>query len=167
MSNFMKTLIAFYSLGGNTKKLAQAISGAVGGDFLEIKLKKELPQKGILKFFFAGRQAMKKVVPEILALDKNPADFDLIFLGTPVWAGNFAPAIRSFLTQAKLKNKKIALFCAHGGDNSGKSLIELEKELSGNEVIAKIDFKMDGISENQLVENLKKISDWAKDIAAK
>lgn len=128
---------------------------------MEIKLKKSLPQKGFLKYFLAGKQTIIKELPEILPLDKNPDRYDLIFLGTPVWGSNFSSAIRSFLSKTKLKNKKIALFCAHGGDTAGQTFSNLEKELAGNQIIAKIDFKMDGIPETQLVENLNKAAAWA------
>ncbi len=163
----MKTLIAFYSLTGNTKKIAAAIAEATAGEVLEIKLKKEIPTKGFWKYFWGGRQAMIKELPELLPFDKNPKNYDLIFLGTPVWGSNFASAIRSFLAKEKLRHKKIALFCAHGGDDPGKIFANLEKELASNEIIGKIDFKMDQISEAQLAENLRKAGEWAKGVASK
>lgn len=158
----MKTLIAFYSLTGNTKKIAIAIAQATKGDLLEIKAKKEIPASGFGKYFWVGKQVMRKEMPELLPLDKNPADYDLIFLGTPVWAGNFAPAIRSFIAQTKLKNKKITLFCAHGGDNPGQTFINLGKELAGNEIIGQADFRMDGISMEQINHNLENAKSWAQ-----
>ena len=161
----MKILIAFYSLSGNTKKLAQAVGEAAGGEVFEIQTKVKFPKIGFLKYLNAGWQACRKELPAIVGFGKNIDDYDLIFLGTPVWGDNFVPAVRSFLKQNAPRNKKVALFCAHGGDTPGQSLTNLEKELAGNEIVAKIDFKMDGISETQMAENLKKISDWAKDIA--
>ena len=120
-----------------------------------------------MKYINAGWQACRKELPAIVPFGKNIDDYNLIFLGTPVWGDDFVPAVKSFVKQTAPKNKKIALFCAHGGDAAGQSLANLEKELTGNHVIAKIDFKMDSISEAQLAENLKKISDWAKTIADK
>ena len=163
----MKTLIAFYSLTGNTKKIARAIAEAVAGETLEIKLKKEIPTQGFWKYFLGGRQVMIKELPELLAFDKNPRNCDLIFLGTPVWGSNFASAIRSFLAKEKLRNKKIALFCTHGGNDPGKIFANLEKELADNEIVGKIDFKMDAISEAQLAENLQKAGEWAGKMAGK
>jgi len=161
----MKTLIAFYSLTGNTKKIAQAIAAAAGGEALEIKIRKKIPDKGFWRYFWIGAQALKR--SGLRPLDKNPNDYDLIFLGGPVWAGNFAPAVRSFLALAKLKNKKVAIFCVHGGDTPGKSFIGIEKELAGNEIIGKIDFKMDDIPENQKETNLKNAQEWARGVIKK
>jgi len=50
----MKTLIVFYSLTGNVKKIAAAIATATGGDLLEIKTKKEIPTSGFGKYFWAA-----------------------------------------------------------------------------------------------------------------
>jgi flavodoxin len=161
----MKPLIVFYSLTGNTKKIAQAVAEAAAGEVIEIKIKREIPDKGFWRYFLIGAQAIKK--PVLRPLDKNPADYDLVFLGGPVWAGNFAPAIRSFLSQAKLKDKKIALFCAHGGEDADRAFIGLEKELAANEIVGKIDFKMDGITEAKLSDNLWKAREWAKGIVGK
>jgi flavodoxin len=166
----MKTLIAFYSLTGNTKKLAEAIASVVGGEVLEIKTKKEIPAKGFVKYWMGGKQVMKKETPEIMPLDKNPNDYELIFLGTPVWAGNFAPAIKSFLKQAKLQNKKIALFAAHGG-GPGKVFELLKKEIAaegmGNEIIDENDFKMQYITSDQRKKNLEEAARWARDVIKK
>jgi flavodoxin len=163
----MKILTVFYSLTGNTKKIAQVVAQAVAGEVAEIKTKKEIPRAGFGKYFWGGKQVVRKETPEIFPPDKNPSDYDLIFLGTPVWAGNFAPAIRSFVARAKLQNKKIALFCIHGSDDPGKTFIELEKELAGNEIVGKIDFRMEAISEAQAADNLQKAAAWAKGLVLK
>jgi flavodoxin len=163
----MKTLIVFYSLTGNVKKIAAAIATATGGDLLEIKTKKEIPTSGFGKYFWGGKQVMRKEMPELLPFGKNPNDYDLIFIGTPVWAGNFAPAIRSFLASAKLQNKKIALFCSHGGDSAGSTFVNLAKELADNEIIDKINFQMGKVTPAQLQDIQQKTVSWAKNIAVK
>jgi flavodoxin len=160
-----KILVAFYSLTGNTKKLAQAVAVAGGGELMEIRTKNEIPNKGFIKYWVGGRQVMKKELPELAPFGKEPNDYDLIFVGTPVWAGDLVPAVRSFLAQAKLKGKRIALFCAHGGDNPGRAFIGLEKKLAGNDIVGKIDFKMDGIAAETESDNLRKIAEWAKGVA--
>lgn len=160
----MKVLTVFFSLTGNTKKIAHSVSAAAGGDLLEIKLKKELPANKLLKYFAAGRQVVKKETPQIVPFEIDPNDYDLVFVGTPVWAANYTPAVRSFLNQKKIKNKKIALFSARGGETPGAALENLEKELAGNHIVAKASFKMDGIPATDENNNLKKIAGWAKNI---
>lgn len=165
----MKILIAFYSLTGNTKRLAQAIAQATDGETLEIELKKKIP-RGFLRYFWGGRQVMIKEAPAILPFEKNPNDYDLIFIGTPIWAGNFVPALRSFLEQTKLQKKRIAFFAAHGGGPE-KTFERLKKEVDkngvGNEIVGEVDFKMQGIAPDQKRKNLEETGRWAKTIVSK
>ncbi|MFA6215110.1 MAG: flavodoxin domain-containing protein [Patescibacteria group bacterium] len=117
----MKTLVIYYSLTGNTRFIAEQIAQKSGADILELK-----PERG------QGSKSRPKPLP----LTKDLADYDLIILGTPVWGFNFAPAIRTFLNQAKLENKKLALFVCHE-DLPAKTLASLENALAGNQIIGK------------------------------
>lgn len=56
-----------------------------------------------------------KSEPELKKLSKDPNNYDIIIIGTPVRAYTYTPAIRTFLKTIQLKNKKIALFCTHEG----------------------------------------------------
>lgn len=136
----MKKLVVYYSLTGNTKFIAEAVAKAAGADILELKTEGELIKKeSFMKYFWGGKKVMMEEKPALLPFDKNPTDYDLLFIGTPVWAWNFAPPLRSFFAQIKLTGKKIALFCANGGD-MGKTFNEMKKELAGNEFVGEIEF---------------------------
>jgi len=137
----MKTLVAYYSLEGNTKFIGQKIAEAVGADLLELKPKKEtIKPHSFSKYFWGGKQVMMKEKPELLSFDHHPEEYDLLFIGTPVWAWNFTPPLGTFFSQVKLGGKKIALFCSHAGA-MGKTFENMEKELFGNKIVGKIDFK--------------------------
>ncbi|MFA6215113.1 MAG: flavodoxin [Patescibacteria group bacterium] len=136
----MKAIVIYYSLTGNTKFIAEQIAQKSGAEILALKPEKDFKAgHNLVTILWGGRQSMTKVKPKLLPLTKNPADYDLIFLGTPVWAFTFAPAVRSFLAENKIKDKKIALFLCHGG-TPGKAAANLEKELAGNEIIGEILF---------------------------
>ncbi|MFH1472213.1 MAG: hypothetical protein ABIF85_04880 [Nanoarchaeota archaeon] len=53
--------------------------------------------------------------PALLPFDKDPKDYDMIFIGTPVWAFSYSAPFNTFFHETELKNKKIALFICHGG----------------------------------------------------
>lgn len=160
----MKKLVAYYSLEGNTELIARAIAEATDADILELTPKNDIRSKGFLRFFKGGFQVLTKKEPELVPYEREPAAYDLIFLGTPVWAGNFAPAIRSFLSQVELENKKIALFCCYGG-SEGKCLKRLKEELTGNEIIGEMGFTEPLKKEKQA--NVKKAEKWAEEIITK
>lgn len=136
----LKKLVIYYSFEGSTEFIAKIIAEKLGADVLKLEPEKEIKSRGFLKFFLGGRQAMMKEKPELKPLAKNPLDYDLIFIGTPVWAWTFSPPLRSFFNQVKLKNKKIVLFCSFGG-GLGKTFVNMKKELVGNEIIAEKTFQ--------------------------
>lgn len=136
----MKRLVIFYSFEGSTKLLAEAIAGAVFADKLELKPQTEtIKSHGVTKYFWGCKQVSFKEKPKLEEFKINPNDYDIIFIGTPVWAWTYAPPLRSFLEGQKLQNKKIALFCAHEG-GKGKVFEKMRAELCGNEFIGEKDF---------------------------
>ena len=95
----MKKLLVYYSLSGNTAKIAKKIAEKAGCDIAEIKTK--VPYTGDYNSIVSqGEDEVNSgFMPEILPLEKNPADYNEIILGTPVWWYTFAPAVKTFLSQ--------------------------------------------------------------------
>lgn len=91
-----KILVVYYSLEGNTKLIAEAVSKAVSGDILQIKPEKDINPKSKMRYLIGGKKSITKEKPELMPYDVKAEDYDVLFIGTPVWAGNFTPAIRSF-----------------------------------------------------------------------
>lgn len=135
----MKKLVVYYSFEGNTRLIAEIIANLLSADVLELKPSKELSTHGFMKYFWGGKQVFMKEKPELLPLSKNPDDYDLIFIGTPVWSFTFAPPLASFFEKVKLSGKKLVLFCTHSGGMKN-TLYNMERMLKGNEVIAREDF---------------------------
>lgn len=152
-------LVVYYSFEGSTKAVAEAVADAVNADILELKPVKELQTHGFMKYIWGGRQAVMKQKPGLLPLERNPNDYDIIVIGTPVWAFTFSPPVRSFISMTNLKNKKIALLCCHEG-SPGRTLHHLKKELSGNEFIGEIDLTPAKDKEKSITEAIR----WAKRI---
>jgi flavodoxin len=125
-----RSLVVYYSLEGNTRFVAGVLAAASGADILELNVLACAP-RGFKKYFWGGRQVVMKERPALAPFDKDPAAYDLIWIGTPVWAFSFSPAIRTFFSQIPLRGKKIALFCCSGG-GPGPTLSHMEKELAGN-----------------------------------
>lgn len=156
----MKTLVIYYSLEGNTRFIAETIAKTVSADLLELKPVKDINPKSFMKFFWGGKQVMMKEKPELKPLDRDAGQYDLIFMGTPVWAFTFTPPLRTFFAQAKLNNKKIALFCTNDG-NSGKTLINMRNELVDNIILGEKEF-VSPLRDEQT--SLQGASQWAEEI---
>lgn len=139
MNDAPKTLIIFYSFEGNTRFVSDAIAQEIKADILELKVRDDIKTKGFMKYFWGGKQVFQKDLPALLPLDKDPDDYELIFIGAPVWAFTYPPALRTFFNTVKLKNKKIAIFCCHEGVPA-KTIENMKKELDGNDIISENDF---------------------------
>ncbi|MEI7557446.1 MAG: flavodoxin domain-containing protein [bacterium] len=135
----MKTLIIYYSLDGNTQSIAETLQQTLHADILRLHPIKDISGSKLMRYFRGGKQAVMKELPELAPLAKNPSDYDLIIIGTPVRAFTYAPALRTFFHQYPLTNKKIALFCTHEGQ-AKHTLTNMSDQLPNNEIIATKDF---------------------------
>ncbi len=135
----MKKLVIYYSFEGNTKLLSQIISQNLDTDILEIKPKNEVKRKGFMKYLWCGKSVFMKEKPELEPILINIDEYDLLIIGTPVWAGTFAPALRTFFDEYDIKNKKILLFYTHNG-GPGKTLENMKSELDMNYIVDAKDF---------------------------
>lgn len=109
----MKILVVSYSRTGTTKKL---------GDKIAEKLKAETDfiidkadRSGIRGWLGSGRDALFKKETQI-EFSENPKDYDLVVVGTPVWVGTVAPAIRKYFLENEIG--KVAFFATFGGEIS-------------------------------------------------
>jgi len=149
----MKTLIAFYSRSGTTKRVAQEVAKALNADVDEVIDKKS--RKGILGFLRAGYDATRGKTTEI-EFEKDPYDYDLVIVGTPIWNSRVTPAIRTYLLWNREKIKNAAFFSTCAG-RPGKCLEQME-ELWGKKPILRkvlIRKRLDEGTE-ELAEELKK-----------
>ena len=159
----MKTAVVYYSCDGNCAFMAEQIKGQLNADLIRLETADEKKRGGFAKYFFGGFQAMTGKKPALKPYNFDPAAYDMIILGTPVWAGSPAPAMRSFLSQTKISGKKLALFICYGG-GKGKVMDKLRALVQGNTIVSEADFIEP--ARNNPEEQKKRITDWAKTITA-
>jgi len=152
---FMKTLIAYYSRTGTTKKVAEAVAKILGAEIEAILDFKN--RQGVLGYLLSGREAMRKTMPEI-KFQKNPADYDLVIIGTPTWGWNMASPVRSYLNENKGKFKKTAYICTMGGSDPEK-VYKFMNEIIGMEPAATLSFKTLEVTKGDITEPVKKFAD--------
>lgn len=115
-----KTLVAYYSWSGNTAKVARAIAAALPADVEEIREVK--PRTGLFAFVRSAIEARRRKTAPIVAAETDAGEYDLVILGTPVWAGEMAPALRAYIEREKHHFKDVAFFCTLGGANGERAL---------------------------------------------
>jgi flavodoxin len=161
----MKALVIYYSLEGDTKLIAENISKEINGDVLELKVKKDYPKKGFKKFIWGGKDVLFSKKPELIDLDVNLDQYDYLFIGTPIWAGTYAPPYNTFLSNYTIENKKIALFACHGGGGATKFYSNIKITIPNNDFIGEIDF-LDPLKGDS-AKNIIKIKEWISSLDLK
>lgn len=120
-----KNLIVYYSLSGNTKRVAECIKEKVNGDIEELILEK--PYSKISSFTRGLVNIKSGKYPKV----KNKIDFseyDNIFLGAPIWYFTINPVVAGFLVNNKIDGKNIYPFCTD--DGSSGDWMEKTKEFA-------------------------------------
>ncbi len=126
----MKTAVVYYSMSGNTQQTAEKIAQQLGAQLIRIEPIKEYPSEGARKFIWGGMKAVMGEKPKLQPYDFS-GEYDRVIIGTPVWASNIAPPIRSFIRQNRetLRGKEIAAFVCYAGGGADKALQKLKQFL--------------------------------------
>ena len=127
-------LVLFYSQTSNTKTVAREIATRLGADIEEI-----IPLKPYDGDFQATIERCRQereegITPEIQPLTSDLSQYNVIFLGYPVWFGTYAPPVAALLDQVDLSGKKVVPFCTFGSGG----LVSSTKDLAGKEPGAEI-----------------------------
>ncbi len=126
-----KALVLYYSQEGHTKTVAEQLQAALAADIEEI-----VPVVAYDGDFMAtierGRKELDEgVVPEIQPIKADIGEYDVIFLGFPVWFGICANPVLTVLDELDFSGKKIVPFCTFGSgglDSSVKTIKEKQPD---------------------------------------
>jgi len=128
-----KTLIVYHSRSGYTRRVAQSLAARLDADLDEIRIVQ--PLDGPLGYAMCAVEAIGGLAPALRPVTKDPAKYDLVVVGTPVWFWSLASPVRSWLERHPLRGRRFAFYCTMGG--SGASCVfSTMKELAGGDPIA-------------------------------
>lgn len=130
----MKSVLIYYSMLGNTDYVARKIAEKIKADVIRIEPETAYPDKGFKKFFWGGKGAVMGDKPVLKPYTFTAGEYDRIIFGTPVWAGTFAPPLRTFIEENRetLKDKKISVVACSGGGKADKAADRI-KQLIGTD----------------------------------
>ena len=115
-------LVVYYSRKGHVKAAAEDYAKKHNCELLEIK--DTVNRNGFLGFINAGRQSGKKMATPIEPIDKDFTCYEKIILCTPVWAGNCACGIRTFLKTFGSQINEMDYVIMSGGRSEHQSIID-------------------------------------------
>lgn len=131
-----KKLVAYFSATGTTAKVADMLADAIGANLYEIEAAVPYTQADLDWTDKTSRSSKemndKKFRPAMN--DKNPCieDYDVIFIGFPIWWYVAPTIINTFLEKYDFSDKKVVLFATSGGSDFGKTVEELKGSVSAS-----------------------------------
>jgi flavodoxin len=147
-----KILLVYYSRTGNTRLIAEAISKKLGCDLEEITEPKN--RNGLMGYMSAGSDAQKEIITAINPTKQDVEDYDLVIVGTPIWAWNISAPIRSYLTANRGKFPNVAFYITLDG-RPGETLRNMEN-VAGKAPIASELFYSSEIKKKIYQENVER-----------
>lgn len=110
----MKILCIYHSETGNTHSVMEALSKSTGADLIRVR---DLAGYGKATKYLLGAPRARK--GDCAAIDPDEIDlsgYDLVILGSPVWAFRPTPAANAMIQALKnCSGKKAVLVCTSGG----------------------------------------------------
>ena len=130
-----KMLVLYYSQTGNTKAVAVEIANKLGADIEEITMVEPYDPDFQATIDRCKKDQEQGVLPEIQPVKADIANYDVVFLGFPVWFGTYAPPVTTFLNSADFSGKKIVPFCTFGSGGLESSVKDLAVAEPGAEIL--------------------------------
>ena len=129
-----KTLVAYFSATNTTRPLAEYAADILNADLYEI-VPEDPYTDADLAYYTNGRADREQndptARPSISGSVENMADYDVIFLGYPIWHGQAPRIISTFLESYDLTGKTIVPFCTSHSSGIGSSDTNLHSLASG------------------------------------
>jgi flavodoxin len=153
----MNTCFIYHSYSGTTRKIAETVRAACGGDSIEV-----VPRQGYntLTAYTLGCMRARKgecdpIDPEVI----DVSAYNLIVIGTPVWAFRATPAVNAAVAALKGAEGKRAVVFATCGGSPGETIPRLKEALAmkGTSVVGEMVFARKDTEDREKVAALTRM----------
>ncbi|WP_168790218.1 flavodoxin family protein [Paraburkholderia aromaticivorans] len=128
-----RILVVFFSRTGTTRVLASTLARMLSADLEEICDCTE--RRGAMGYMRCLVDSWRKRPTEIVPAGLDTSQYDLVVVGTPVWAGSVSAPVREYLLENRLKFRHVAFFSSFGGLGSQAAFDEM-RALAGRAPVA-------------------------------
>jgi flavodoxin len=122
--NRPRILVVYFSRSGYTRTLARRIAELSGGDLEEIQ--EPHGRRGWRGYVRSLVEAVTGQATAIAPGDRRPADYDLVVVGTPVWASSVSSPVRAYLLEHRGQLRQVAFFLTQGGHEHRRVFRQME-----------------------------------------
>lgn len=125
----MKALVVYYSQTGNTEKVAHTLAKKLENEGIDLKIV-SIERSRERSYEENVEDAKEEARAEIEPVITDLSDFDIFFIGTPVWCGKPATPVNAFMEKCeRLDGTRMVPFLTHGGGGPGMTFDRIKDEL--------------------------------------
>lgn len=152
-----KILVAYFSWGGTTQRMAQEIVRQTGADLFRIEPVVPYPTEYTPCTEVAREEKDNNARPAIASEVENWADYDTVFIGCPVWWWTTPMIICTFTESYDFKGKTVVPFCTYAATYRDETLARIVELTPDAEHLTG-----EGLTSGRI--NEQNISSWLKEI---
>lgn len=153
-----RVLIIYFSRSGNTETIANFIHANVGGELLKLETKVPYPSEYNDVLDQAQKERANNARPE-LKTEININDYDIIFIGYPLWCYDIPMAVYTFFDSYDFKDKIVIPFMTHGTSGESGTFKKIGSYLDKATVLK--GFHVYG---SDAEESKEAVNDWLKEL---
>ena len=127
-------LVIYFSHTGTTKEVAAYLHEQVGGDLAELIPVEAYPEGYSAALDPAKQEQRENARPAIKDPLESIDQYEVIYLGYPIWWGTVPMIVNTFLESYDFTGKTVVPFATSGGTGIGQSVKDIRNEVSGAEV---------------------------------
>jgi flavodoxin len=144
---------------GNVELVAKMIQEKTGGELFAIKTQNQYPQTHNALTDYAKKELEDRRKPRLATHVPNINEYDIVFIGYPIWWYTLPMAMYSFLDEYDFSGKTIIPFCVHGGSRFADTI----KRIAEQEPRAKM---LEGftVSRNSVARSERDVTSWLRKI---
>lgn len=167
----MRVLVVYYSRSGVTRKCCEAVADALraASDDVEVVVEELMDRArrgGMMGWLGGGRDAALRRPTEIEPVEADVGSFDLVVIGTPVWASTCTPAVRTFCQQLAADLDRVAFVATMGGRGDTGAYEEMSK-LTGCDPVATLTLIDRRVRADDAEDYLQPVEAFAADLTEK
>ena len=154
-----RELVVYFSCTGNTKKVAEEIADQTGANLYEIEPEQPYTEED-LNYGNDNSRANREMNnenarPEISGKLENISDYDIFYIGYPIWWGDMPKILNTFFDTHDMSGKTIMPFCTSGGSGISKSVNSVKH--AEPEAVVKEGLQISGSSSGDTADE---VSEW-------
>jgi menaquinone-dependent protoporphyrinogen IX oxidase len=153
-------LVVYCTRTGYTRRVAELLASALEGRTCELTERRS--RRGVVGYSRCLWEASMGRDAPIDNLACEPADAELVIIGTPIWGWHLASPARTFARRFRADIRHCAFFCTMGGAGSDAAFAELQR-LTGQAPLATLALTDAEIDDGRAVQRIQAFAAQLKD----